>query len=69
MTYVAPGGKYSVDLFAQNLTNKAVYNGGDQNPILGGLSAATIGAPRVLGGRIASISKCAGGEATHSPSF
>ncbi|KUR75170.1 hypothetical protein AQZ50_16230 [Novosphingobium sp. Fuku2-ISO-50] len=52
VTYVAPGGKYSVDLFAQNLTNKAVYNGGDQNPILGGLSAATIGAPRVLGGRI-----------------
>ncbi|MDE1917011.1 MAG: TonB-dependent receptor [Sphingomonadales bacterium] len=52
LTYVASGGKYSVDFFAQNLTNKAVYTGGDQNPVLGGLFAATINAPRVFGGRI-----------------
>ncbi|HWU01449.1 MAG TPA: TonB-dependent receptor [Novosphingobium sp.] len=52
LTYHAPGNAYSIDFFAQNLTNKAVYTGGDQSPILGGLFAATISAPRVFGGRI-----------------
>ncbi len=52
LTYVSPDGKLSVDLFGQNLTNKAVYTGGDQNPLKGGLFAAAIAAPRVFGGRV-----------------
>lgn len=52
LSYAAAGDKFTVDLFAQNLTNKAVYMGGDQSPILGGLYAASIAAPRVFGARL-----------------
>lgn len=50
-TYTAPDEDYTVDLFVQNLTDKAVYTGGDQSPPLGGIFAATIAPPRVYGVR------------------
>ncbi|MGJ8481273.1 TonB-dependent receptor [Sphingobium yanoikuyae] len=51
-TYTAPGDKFTVDAFVQNLTNKAVYTGGDQIPAIGGFYAATIAPPRVYGVRL-----------------
>jgi iron complex outermembrane recepter protein len=41
---------WSVGLYARNLTNRAVYTGGFENPFVAGIFTATIGPPRTVGG-------------------
>ena len=49
LTYTSPGRNLSVGAFARNLTNKAYYLGGQQQPFVGGLFEANIAPPRTYG--------------------
>lgn len=48
-TYNAPDGKYSLQAFVRNLTNEAVFNGGQQRPFINGYVGKNIGAPKTYG--------------------
>ena len=57
LTYTPPNGKWSVTVFAKNITNAAIYTGGLENPVTGfipgtpALVARTIDPPRTYGVR------------------
>lgn len=49
LTYRPAGAGFTVTAFARNLTNKAYYLGGQQQPFVGGLLQANIAPPRTYG--------------------
>jgi iron complex outermembrane receptor protein len=51
-TYALPGGHWSASVFARNVTNETVYQGGFVNPYIATLFAATINPPRTFGARL-----------------
>jgi iron complex outermembrane receptor protein len=52
LTYVSPGGIWSLSVFGRNLTDKPYYTGGSLQAFVPPLAYVTIGAPRTYGGRI-----------------
>lgn len=51
LTYRAAGDRWSIGVFARNLTKTVYYNGGIQASFVGGLFTADIAAPRTYGVR------------------
>lgn len=53
VTYSSPGNKYSVQGFVRNITDEAVYTGGQQRPIVfNGYVGKNIDAPQTYGARV-----------------